>query len=145
MAFQTGTKLVKCSECETENKFFKMFQSYRPDHAWKDEDTGRIMAVLFCVDCEVRNREKEWEMWTDAEKELAGESYPTADAVRRDQKRRAKEKWAERSEFVQAAKVAAKELREAAWSLEVAQAKTIAPGDACAATLCLSSMLGLSC
>ena len=53
MAFQSGTKAVHCFECKVEGKFFKMYQSFRPDHAWKDEE-GRTMSVLYCVGCEVK-------------------------------------------------------------------------------------------
>ena len=51
MAFQSGTKAVRCFECEEEGKFFKMFQSFRTEHAWRD-DEGRMKAVLFCVGCD---------------------------------------------------------------------------------------------
>ena len=48
MAFQSGRKGAWCAECKVECKFFKMFQSFRPHHAWTDE-SGRTMGVLFCI------------------------------------------------------------------------------------------------
>ena len=88
-----------------------MFQSFRPDHAWQDEE-GRTKAVLFCIGCEVETRKKEWERWTEEEKKVAGEEYPTLAAVRKDQKSRAKENWTARSEPIKCGKAALKALRE---------------------------------
>ena len=111
MAFQSGTNVVRCFECKTEGKFFKMFQSFRPDHAWQDEE-GRTKAVLLCVDCEVKTRQAEWERWTEEEKEVAGENYPTLAAVQKDQKSRAKESWTARSEPIKCGRAALKALKE---------------------------------
>ena len=119
MAFKPGTSLVKCYECETEGKFFRMYQSFRPTHAWTDEE-GRTKAVLFCVDCELKNRIKEWESFSEEEKGVAGEGYATLDAVRKDQKNRSREGWAARSEPIKGAKAALKALKES-WSEEVVQ------------------------
>ena len=111
MAYKSGTSLVKCLTCETEGKFFKMYQSFRPDHAWTD-DEGRTKAVLFCVDCELKNRIKEWESYTEEEKKIAGENYATLDAIRADQKNRSREGWSARSESIKGAKAALKSLKE---------------------------------
>ena len=111
MAYQSGTAPRYCAECKVEATFYKMFQSYRKDHVWYD-DEGRPKAVLFCVDCEVKNRQKEWESWTDEEKKVAGKDYPTIDAVRKDQKSRNKEGWAARSEPIKRSKAALKALKE---------------------------------
>ena len=111
MAFQSGTKAFRCYECDVEGKFFKMYQSFRPEHAWKDEE-GRTKAVLFCIDCEVKNREKEWQQWTDDEKKIAGEDYTSVEAVKKDQKNRARENWAARSDPIKGAKESLKALKE---------------------------------
>ena len=67
MAYQAGTHIRRCAECNEEGRLFKMFQSYRPGHVWHDED-GKPRAVLYCVDCEVMNRHKEWASWTEEQK-----------------------------------------------------------------------------
>ena len=80
MAFKSGRSLVKCPTCDTEAKFFKMFQSYRPQHSWTDED-GRTKATLFCLECEFKMRMEEWLSWNDEEKKIAGEGYATKQKI----------------------------------------------------------------
>ena len=68
----------------------------------------------------MKNRQKEWENWSEEEKQIAGENYPTEEAAKRDQKKRARENWAARSEPIRGAKAAVKALEEN-WSEEVVQ------------------------
>ena len=119
MAFQSGTALARCQECGFEAKFFKLYQSFRPDHAWKDED-GRTKAALFCINCEVKNRQREWKEWSQEEKDIAGEDYAKEETVKKEQKKRSRESWAARSEPIKGAKAAVKALREN-WSEQVCQ------------------------
>ena len=62
-----------CWECGKKEKFFKMFQSWRKEHVWEDED-GRTFARLFCCGCEVNIRKDEWAEMTEEQKTLAGEN-----------------------------------------------------------------------
>ena len=117
MAFQAGRAEIKCNRCGVKGKFFKMFQSYRPDHCYPDEE-GKWMATLFCLDCELKNREQEWSFWTGKDKEIAGEDWVTMTRVKKDHKNRSKQSWAARSEPIINAKLSVKALREE-WSEEV--------------------------
>ena len=85
MAFTSGRTQVTCKECKKVGKFFKMFQSWRDEDTWTDEE-GRKMATLICPDCELKKRVKEWANWNDDEKELAGEDYATMAKVLKEQK-----------------------------------------------------------
>ena len=76
--------------CDEECKFYKMFQSYREKECWPDAQ-GRLMATLYCVDCELKKRIDEWSSWTGPQKEIAGEDYATKKRVVKDQKNRARE------------------------------------------------------
>ena len=111
MAFQSGTKGVRCYKCKTEGKFFKMYQSFRPEHIWEDE-SKKTMSTLFYIDCEVNTRKEEWEQWTKEQNVKAGENYPTKGAVIKDQKDRSRESWHLRSEFIQKARKTMKALKE---------------------------------
>ena len=84
MAFQSGTMQRRCERCQEPGELFQMYQSFREDHVWYQGE--KPMSTLFCLTCEVKNREEEWEKWTTEQKELAGESYPTIEAARQDQK-----------------------------------------------------------
>ncbi len=90
-----------------EHKFFKMFQSYRPQHTWQDE-TGRWKSTLFCVDCEVKQRESEFASWSQEQRDEAGFDYPTLGRVKKEQKDRAREGWALRAESLVNAKASLK-------------------------------------
>ena len=90
MAFQAGIQGVMCKKCQTEGKFFQMFQSFRTEHAYYD-DSGRIRAVLLCIKCEVQTRQEEWETWTPEQKEIAGDDYPLIETVKKEQKKRIQE------------------------------------------------------
>ena len=72
MAFQGGTHQKGCWECGKQVKFFKMFQSWRQEHVWYDEDR-KAFARLFCCDCELKVRKDEWEDMTEEQRALAGE------------------------------------------------------------------------
>lgn len=112
MAFQSGTLGVTCYSCRTNgHKFFEMYQSFRPEHAYVDEQ-GRIKAALFCIPCELRYREDEWVTWTHEQQAIAGADYVTLKAVQKAQKDRAKEGWSLRSTAILNAKKALKALRE---------------------------------
>ena len=84
MAFQSGTMQRRCAKCHEPGKLFKLYQSFREEHVWKEGE--KPMATLFCVTCEVQNREEEWEKWTTEQKELAGENYPTIEASEKTRK-----------------------------------------------------------
>ena len=70
------------------------------------------MATLFCLDCEVKNREREWEYWNEAQKEAVGDDYPSMKRVMKDIKAKAKASWAIRSEPIKNAKLSVKALIE---------------------------------
>ena len=111
MAFQSGTMQRRCERCHEPGKFYQMYQSYREDHVWYQGE--KPMSTLFCITCEVKNREEEWEKWNPEQKELAGgEGYPTIEAVRKDQKNRRKEDWHARSEPIRRGKKALQALRD---------------------------------
>ena len=110
-AFQSGTASCICYDCRKQERFFKLFQSYRPDHSWRD-DEGRTKATLFCLDCELKRRQEEWESWSVEEKEAVGELYATLDQVRIDQKKVCKKSWAMRSDPIVNAKISLKALRD---------------------------------
>ena len=82
MAFQSGTAPVQCYDCEKQDKFFKLCQSYRPQHAWTDSETNRTKATLFCLKCELKMRKEEWSAWSAEEKEEMGEDYATMKRVK---------------------------------------------------------------
>ena len=113
MALQGGTSKNVCRECGVKEKFFKMFQCFRKEHVWTDED-GRTMATIFCVGCELKIRQDEWSEFTEEEKRVAGEGYATMKQVKIDLKARAKEGWAARSEHIINAKLSIQALRNAA-------------------------------
>ena len=85
MAFQSSEKTIGCADCGIHKKFFKMFQSYRPGDYWEEDDKPR--ATLYCLDCEVKKRMKEWPTWSEAERQRAGGlDYLPLEQVRKDVK-----------------------------------------------------------
>ena len=85
-AFQSGTLPVQCYDCGKKDKFFKLFQSYRPEHVWTDSETFKTKATLFCLKCELKMREEEWSVWSAEEKEDMGEDYATMKRVQQEHK-----------------------------------------------------------
>ena len=59
MAYQSGMAELQCHECGKECRFFKMSQSFRPQHIWRNWK-GAVMATLFCNECELEMRKEEW-------------------------------------------------------------------------------------
>ena len=113
MAFQSSEKTIGCADCGIHKKFFKMFQSYRPDDFWRDDD-GRSRATLYCMECELKKRQKEWHNWDEVERQWAGgEKYVTLEHVRRDVKNKSKEGWCKQSECIISARISMKALRTA--------------------------------
>ena len=70
-------------------KFFKLFQSWRHEHVWYD-DEQREQARLLCIGCELNIRRDEWEDMTEEQRALAGVDYCTLESIRSEQKTRAK-------------------------------------------------------
>ena len=74
-----------------------MWNSYReedviPDSMTFEEETGEkeksgITWKRICATCELRKRQHEWTIWSDAQKDKEGEDYPTWARVIRDMKR----------------------------------------------------------
>lgn len=94
-----------CQRCAVKGKLVKMIHSFRLDHIVED-DEGRVIAVPFCLDCEVRNRQEEWVCWATEQRETNGKIYPTLESVKRDQayqEKKAKENWADRTKAIQEA------------------------------------------
>ena len=110
MAFMGGTKEACCNECYASVRFFKLYQSYRPEHVWTDNE--RMMATLLCIDCELGIRKTEWSKWNEDEKEVAGADYATMPKVKIDQKGRAKQNWKCKSEHIINARLSIKALRD---------------------------------
>ena len=101
MAFLDGTTPCKCWECKKVIGFFRMFQSYRPEHIEIDEDTNRVFARLFCVECEVRVRTDEMNhFFTVEQRKEAGKQYATTLQVQRDLKAKNRESWYARASHV---------------------------------------------
>ena len=112
MAFKhTPSDLRKCATCPTEQKFFKMFQSFREEDRWTDAN-GKVMAKVVCADCELRKRHEEGNKWGDQEKEIVGSDYPTMYKVRKDLKDNSKRSWSDRSDVIINAKAALVALKD---------------------------------
>ena len=90
-----------------------MFQSYRPEHIRVDEETKRVYAKLFCVDCEVKIRTDELNHWfTEEQKRKAGEDYNTPLRVQKELKAKNKESWHARATHMINAKISLKVLKD---------------------------------
>ena len=95
MTFTTAVVGVQGGGCREPGKFFKMFQSYRPEHCWQDEQ-GRVKAQLLCLRCEQKIRYGEWQCVTLKEKRETGDEHTTMSLIRKEQKDRAKPEWGHR-------------------------------------------------
>ena len=111
-AFQSGTLPVRCFDCEKKDKFFKLFQSYRPDHTWWDPETNKTKARLLCLNCELKTREDEWITWTAEEQMEMGADYATMPRILKDHKSVTKKGWQERADPLINARISYKALRD---------------------------------
>ena len=69
MAFQPSTKLYPCDLCLQEHRYFKMMDSYRPQHKLpRGELDTRDKYKRVCVKCEVALREREWLLMSEEQK-----------------------------------------------------------------------------
>ena len=82
MAFSSSSNPVKCGICQEPHKFFKLILSQREHTVTEEGSFWRI-----CTGCERKEREREWESFTLAQREKVGQDYTAAARINVDMKK----------------------------------------------------------
>jgi hypothetical protein len=92
MAFRSENGTHRCGLCRTEERYFKLYCSERPQHLRVDAEGG-THNLRICKQCEQKVREDEWAEWTPAQR-AENPKYTEMDTVNKAHKRQCKgERW----------------------------------------------------
>ena len=112
MAFESSKKTYACASCGVQRTHFKLMASHRAEHAYKRECDDVVQYKRICTGCELNYRIKEFQSFSQEEKEEQPE-YPTMEAVQKDLKLRNKGRmWVGTIKHLQEAKAEIKRERE---------------------------------